>query len=357
MKSRMPYPGLRPFTRDENHIYFGCDDQVGDLLEKLNDHRFIAVVGPSGCGKSSLVKAGLIPGISLGFLDQRIESWRIAVMRPGTQPMKNLCDALCHPDVFNSDEGHNIHKRPLMLATLMRGPSCLKTVCQENKMPEKTALLVVVDQFEEIFRFRREFSIDQAEAFVNMMIHSVRQDDIPIYVIFTMRSDFLGDCALFLDLPQIMNDSQYLTPRLNREQLQSAIEGPASFFGAEVCPKLVNVLLNDMGHDMDQLPVLQHALMRMWVIATDSGLDTLNLDLYEKIGTLRHALSNHADSVYNHLEAHHQKIAEILFKALCQVSSNRQDTRRPVSIADVASIAQVHARDVIDVVNQFRAKD
>lgn len=354
----MPYPGLRPFTPEENPIFFGCDDQVGDLLDKLNDHRFIAVVGPSGCGKSSLVKAGLIPGIEMGFLDQRIKAWRIAVMRPGVEPMKNLCDALCQPDVFNIDANENIHKRPLMLATLTRGPSCLVQVCKENKMPPNTALLVVVDQFEEIFRFRKEFSIDQAEAFVNMMIHSARQTDLPIYVIFTMRSDFLGDCALFLDLPQIMNDSQYLTPRLNRDQLKTAIEGPAHFFGAKVCPKLVNVLLNDMGNDMDQLPVLQHALMRMWVIAQDKGLDELNLDLYEKIGTLRHALSNHADSVFNkNLSIQQQKIAEVLFKALCQVSSNRQDTRRPVSIADVARIARVDAQAVIHVVNQFRAPD
>lgn len=357
-QTAMPYPGLRPFTPEENHIYFGCDDQVGDLLDKLNDHRFIAVVGPSGCGKSSLVKAGLIPSIALGFLDENIESWRIAVMRPGVEPMKNLCDALCQPDVFNIDANENIHKRPLMLATLTRGPSCLVQVCKENKMSPNTALLVVVDQFEEIFRFRKEFSIDQAEAFVNMMIHSARQTDLPIYVIFTMRSDFLGDCALFLDLPQIMNDSQYLTPRLNRDQLKTAIEGPAHFFGAKVCPKLVNVLLNDMGNDMDQLPVLQHALMRMWVIAQDKGLDELNLDLYEKIGTLRHALSNHADSVFNkNLSLQQQKIAEVLFKALCQVSSNRQDTRRPVSIADVARIARVDAQAVIHVVNQFRAPD
>jgi WD40 repeat protein/energy-coupling factor transporter ATP-binding protein EcfA2 len=354
----MPYPGLRPFTSEENAIFFGCDDQVGDLLDKLSKHRFIAVVGPSGCGKSSLVKAGLIPGIEMGFLDQRIKAWRIAVMRPGVEPMKNLCDALCQPDVFNIDADENIHKRPLMLATLTRGPSCLVQVCKENKMPPNTALLVVVDQFEEIFRFRKEFSIDQAEAFVNMMIHSARQTDLPIYVIFTMRSDFLGDCALFLDLPQIMNDSQYLTPRLNRDQLKTAIEGPAHFFGAKVCPKLVNVLLNDMGNDMDQLPVLQHALMRMWVIAQDKGLDELNLDLYEKIGTLRHALSNHADSVFNkNLSLQQQKIAEVLFKALCQVSSNRQDTRRPVSIADVARIARVDAQAVIHVVNQFRAPD
>jgi WD40 repeat protein/energy-coupling factor transporter ATP-binding protein EcfA2 len=354
----MPYPGLRPFTSEENAIFFGCDDQVGDLLDKLSKHRFIAVVGPSGCGKSSLVKAGLIPGIEMGFLDQRIKAWRIAVMRPGVEPMKNLCDALCQPDVFNIDADENIHKRPLMLATLTRGPSCLVQVCKENKMPPNTALLVVVDQFEEIFRFRKEFSIDQAEAFVNMMIHSARQSELPIYVIFTMRSDFLGDCALFLDLPQIMNDSQYLTPRLNRDQLKTAIEGPAHFFGAKVCPKLVNVLLNDMGNDMDQLPVLQHALMRMWVIAQDKGLDELNLDLYEKIGTLRHALSNHADSVFNkNLSLQQQKIAEVLFKALCQVSSNRQDTRRPVSIADVARIARVDAQAVIHVVNQFRAPD
>ena len=83
-----------------------------------------------------------------------------------------------------------------------------------------------------------------------------------------MRSDFLGDCALFHGLPEAINQGLFLTPRLNRDQLRAAIEEPAGVFGGKLEPALVNRLLNDTGNDPDQLPVLQHALMRMWSIAS-----------------------------------------------------------------------------------------
>ena len=87
-----------------------------------------------------------------------------------------------------------------------------------------------------------------------------------MYVVITMRSDFLGDCALFTGLPEAINDSQFLTPRLTRDQYRSAIVEPALVAGGQLDDALVNQLLNDLRGEPDQLPVLQHALMRMWTL-------------------------------------------------------------------------------------------
>ena len=103
----------------------------------------------------------------------------------------------------------------------------------------------------------------QAAAFVKLF--SKRRAIIsPRLRRITMRSDFLGDCAQFRDLPEAINDGQYLIPRLTRDQLRQVIESPAKIFGAQMSPVLVTNLLNDIGDDQDQLPVLQHSLMRTW---------------------------------------------------------------------------------------------
>ena len=125
-----------------------------------------------------------------------------------------------------------------------------------------------MDQFEEIFRFARVSETreyrDEAAAFVKLLIEAAKQREIPIYVVLTMRSDYLGDCSQFWGLPEAINESQYLIPRLTRDQLKEAITGPISVAHGDITPRLVARLLNDVGDNQDQLPVLQHLLMRMW---------------------------------------------------------------------------------------------
>ena len=171
-------------------------------------------------------------------------------------------------------------------------------------------LLLLVDQFEEIFRYRREGTPRQDEAgqldrdeaidFVALLLATARAEDLPVYVVLTMRSDYLGDCAQFDGLPEALNDSQFLTPRLTRDQRREAIEGPARVFDGRVEPALVNRLLNDMGSDPDQLPLMQHALMRLWKGAAPAadGTRTLTLAAYEAMGGLRGALDGQADDAY-----------------------------------------------------------
>src|SRR5205085_7422965 len=103
--------------------------------------------------------------------------------------------------------------------------------------------------------------------------------EAPLYVVLTMRSDYLGDCAQFRDLPEAINDGQYLIPRMTRDQRREAIEGPVAVGGATIAPRLVNCLLNDVGDNPDQLPLLQHALMRMWLHGEQQGDLDAPLDL------------------------------------------------------------------------------
>src|SRR5262249_57547736 len=138
-------------------------------------------------------------------------------------------------------------------------------------------VVVVVDQFEELFRFARvaegEAYGNEAAAFVKLLLEASRQREVPIYVLLTMRSDYLGDCSQFWELPEAINESQYLIPRLSRNQLREAISGPVAVGGGEITPRLVNRLLNDVGDNQDQLPVLQHLLMRVWDESKEKRLE------------------------------------------------------------------------------------
>jgi WD40 repeat protein/energy-coupling factor transporter ATP-binding protein EcfA2 len=355
--SDFPYPGLRPFHRDEVDIFFGRDEQIDQLLARLDKKRFLAVVGPSGCGKSSLVQTGLLNALETGFLASAGVRWRMATLRPGNHPLRNLARALLEKEALGPERGGDENSEAFLLATLRRGPLGLVEIRREVALPQNTNLLVLVDQFEEIFRYRQQYDINEADAFVALLLASAAQPEVRLYVLITMRSDFLGDCTLFAGLPEVLNDSQFLTPRLTREQLQEAIIGPARVFDGEAEPALVNRLLNDMGTDPDQLPLMQHALMRLWNRASQQSSVLLTLRDYEAIGGLKEALSRHADEAYEPLDAAQKVIAETLFRSLCERSAARRDTRRPVRLEDVAEVAGVKWEQVAAVVEVFRHPD
>src|SRR6185436_16110995 len=116
-----PFPGLRPFEADEDHLFFGRERQVDELLRRLRVNRFLSVVGTSGCGKSSLIRCGLIPSVYGGLMAKAGSSWRITVMRPGEDPLGHLAEALAVPEVIGVTEGPlATTSRVLMDAALRR---------------------------------------------------------------------------------------------------------------------------------------------------------------------------------------------------------------------------------------------
>ena len=356
--TRDPYPGLRPFRSDESDIFFGRETQTDEMVQRLKTSRFLAVVGTSGCGKSSLVRAGLIAALETGLMGvPEGARWRFAVMRPGGRPMHRMASKLfAQVGAASAGAGRDIGLG-LLGARLRRGPLGLVEVLTANPLPDKTNLLVVVDQFEEIFRFRREGDINEADAFVALLLASAEQPEFPVYVVLTMRSDFIGDCALFEGLPEAINESQYLTPRLSREQRRLAIVGPARACGGDVRDVLVNRLLNETGGGPDQLPVLQHLLMRMWTsnarAASPGQRIELTPDDYDRVGGLQQALDRHADEIYNHLGSDAQRIiAEVMFRRLSECPA---DIRRPTEAREIARLASALLEEVARVADAFRA--
>ncbi|MEL7147960.1 MAG: High-affnity carbon uptake protein Hat/HatR, partial [Bacteroidota bacterium] len=171
-----------------------------------------------------------------------------------------------------------------------------------------------------------------------------------------MRSDFIGECAQFPNLTQMINDSHYLIPQMTRDQKRLAIEGPVAVGGGTITGRLSQQLLNDVGDNPDHLPVLQHALMRTWQYWVENKRSGESMDLihYNAIGTLKEALSQHADEAYDQLSRRERQICEVMFKALTERGSENQGIRRPTKLHTIAKIAGVTEDEVVNVINKFR---
>jgi tetratricopeptide (TPR) repeat protein len=357
-----PFPGLRPFEADEDHLFFGREREIDELLRRLRTARFLSVVGTSGSGKSSLIRSGLIPALYSGAMVKAGSGWRIATLRPGEDPIGHLAAALSPPGMLGTADPELAATQPILLeASLRRTPRGLVDAVRLAHLPAGENVLIVVDQFEELFRFRHSRqaanSRDEAVAFVKLLLEAVKQHDTPIYVVLTMRSDFIGDCMEYPGLAEAVNDGQYLVPRMGRDAMRSAITGPVAVGGGRITPRLVQRLLNDLGDDHDQLPVLQHSLMRSWDRWVRRGDPDQPLDVadYEDVGTLRQALSFHAEEAYaDSGDERHRAIAERVFKALTDTFSDPRGVRRPTSVAQLCAICDAPEEDVIAVVDVFR---
>jgi hypothetical protein len=206
-----PYPGLRPFEPYEAEVFFGREAHTDRLIEILQRERFLAVIGPSGSGKSSLVRAGMLPAVAAGWMGSGSD-WRIAILRPGDRPLHRLAQALLEPGVFGHELGRGeAVAAGLVEAELRRGPLGIAHLVQDSAQASDGVqpfnLLVLVDQFEEIFRYAEAGTAqaDESGALVNLLLASRAAEAGRIHVTLTMRTDFLGHCVRFQDLPEAIN--------------------------------------------------------------------------------------------------------------------------------------------------------
>ncbi|HAN18515.1 MAG: hypothetical protein A2X13_08200 [Bacteroidetes bacterium GWC2_33_15] len=356
-----PFPGLRPFKVEESHLFFGREGQSEEILRKLSEHKFVAVIGASGSGKSSLIYCGLVPVLYGGFIGGKNSTWKIITTRPGSSPIENLSSAIIKSKSSIDDKSDDIIKQKVVESVLRSSSMGLVDTINQSFDLKKENILIIIDQFEELFRYkssRKDMSTyNESEAFVKLLVNANNVTNTPIYIVLTMRSDFIGECSQFYDLTELINNSNYLVPQMTRDDFRRAIEGPVAVGGAEIETQLVQQLLNEVGDNPDQLPILQHALMRTWEYWTEHSDITqpINVSDYEAIGKMEKALSEHANEAYDELLENEKWICESMFKTITEKGNDNRGIRHPTSIKDIATIALSEVDDVIKVIEPFRA--
>jgi energy-coupling factor transporter ATP-binding protein EcfA2 len=346
-----PYTGLRSFTEEESLYFKGRDEHIEQASEMLGKNKFLMLTGASGDGKSSLVYAGIIPNARAGFIKSHYTNWQIADFRPERSPFENLCNAISKaldiPNVatVQSELQHgfsalvDLYKSSSLYMDKNSEDYHLLSPEDQKGMQYKNAnLIILADQFEEFFtnpeNYLRGIPSVEANLTLNLLLETAKiahRDNLPIYIVFTMRSDYIGQCSAFRDLPEYIGFSQFFVPRLNRKELQEVIEEPAVLSGNQISRRLTERLIHDITEGVDQLPILQHALNQIWK-AADEGKDEMDLLHYAKVGgmavkelpsedqelfsnwfqTLHANIQNcfHTPSLQNVLDTHANKIYE-----------------------------------------------
>ena len=354
-RALLPYPGLRPFEREEANTFFGRETQIDAMVDRLGRHHLLVVTGSSGCGKSSLVRAGLLEALETGLLTTAGPVWRFGILRPGGHPMTEFAAAVIGALGGPRTEDDVALRR----ARLERGPLSLIEELQERPLTDGGNLLILVDQFEELFRYSSLAGREEAEAFVALLLASANDGRVPIYVVLTMRSDFLGRCAEFDGLAEAVADAQYLCPRLSREQIAAAVEGPAKVFKGEVEPRLVAHVVNDMGTDPDQLPLMQHALMRLWerARARAPNAPLLRLEDYASEGGIKGSLSRHADEILVEIIRERPERAETARRLFCLLVEGEGESavRRLAPMKEIVAVTGTSLDESAAVADPFRA--
>jgi WD40 repeat protein len=389
-----PFVGLRAYTYYDAPFFFGRDAQIDALEGALARDRLLSVIGSSGSGKSSLVRAGLLPRLAR---KHRGDLWNWVEMRPGESPIRRLAEALA---LFKSDEEAGTadclaQARADRIELILRQSSYgISEALEHLPALRGRRLVLLVDQFEEIFRFadlRSQQSVDadsvqerrdDATFFIQLLLAARDDPDFSGHIVITMRSDFIGDCARFHGLSEAITATQYLVPSLTRDQRAEAIRGPLILAGAEIEPVLVQRLLNDTNEDPDQLPIMQHVLMRCWQHAS-SQVDQstpvkLTMSDYERVGGVERCLSLHANEILRELAGGPARgldavrldmplVVKRVFQSLTDTRSGGRVTRRPQSLkALVAVLTPDDARStdkpvirdaVIRVVTRFADPD
>jgi WD40 repeat protein len=300
-----PYRGLASYRPEDAARFFGRERLVEELLSRLDGSRFVAVVGASGSGKSSLLQAGLLPAAVR-------RGWRPVAFAPGTHPLAAYRSRSTGPD----------------------------------ELGELGELLVVVDQFEEVFTLCGDE--DERWRFVDLLLAAATDPQRRTRVALGVRADFYADCARSPRLAAALTGTTVPVGPLGDQALRQAVVGPARLAGLTVERALVVRVLADAAGQPGALPLVSHALLETWrqrqgPILTVAG--------YEAAGGVSGAIARTAERVHHQLDARQRLAARQVLVRLTTLGEGSEDTRRRV---DRAELDFQHADVVVDRLAQAR---
>jgi WD40 repeat protein/DNA-binding winged helix-turn-helix (wHTH) protein len=342
-----PFRGLQVFEPEDAWLFFGRDMNTEELLARLGRSAVLTIVGNSGSGKSSLIRAGLIPALRAGrFQSERgvIEDWRVIVFRPSASPFDYLAEVLPNqllPELSVKDQAEFIAECRGELRSgghsLRNAISALAGALIEKNGPAR--ILLVVDQFEEIFTLTRDQGV--RDRYIDALLAASGIDSpVPVHLVLAVRADFYAQCLEHAELSRCLQVNLYNVPRMSREQLRETLEKRLSLAAARAEPGLIDSLLEEVGSESGNLALLEHALGQLWKKCGGFGC-TLTNQAYVDIGRLRGALGRHADEVYASIEDEKLRVlAQKILLELVQVGDdcNVQDTRRRVPKEDLFAL-------------------
>jgi WD40 repeat protein/DNA-binding SARP family transcriptional activator/tRNA A-37 threonylcarbamoyl transferase component Bud32 len=362
-----PYKGLRAFQEADVDDFFGRDALIEQLVARLTPAsalslagggsvgagRFLALVGPSGSGKSSAVKAGLIPALRAGAVSGS-DKWFVAEMAPGTHPLDELELALLPIAVDPPPSLVQPMERDLhgLLRTVRR---ILPTedVSSGDTAGEGAQLLLVIDQFEELFTLVTD--VERRSFFLDSLLAALNAPRSPLRLVITLRADFYDRPLQHPHWGQLLKENTEVILPLSQAELSWSVREPSRRMGVTLEGALAETIVADVADQPGSLPLLQYALTELFEKRQDR---LMTQDAYEEIGGVLGALGRRAEALYAGLEEPGQEAARQLFLRLVTLGENVEDTRRRVLRSELQALeenedAGVGSRLELDVVDEL----
>jgi hypothetical protein len=349
-----PYRGLGAFQEEDAAFYFGREPDLDRLVAAVDRHPLVAVVGASGSGKSSLARAGLFPRLRQRGREQ---VWQVVDMIPGRDPFLAMARSLLplrEPErILTWSKGDIDDECDRLKARLERdGADHLSHVIAQilEEEPGTTRLLLLVDQWEELYTYRPTGAAAEDHAkgvrrFIEMLLEAVGSDDLQ--TVLTLRADYWGEVLNDQALAARLPDEAIIHLRpLDRAALNAVIRKPAEMTGITVPDALTEVLLDAAIGQPGDLPLLEFTLQQLWLESAGSG--ALSLNAYRAMGGLEKAIVSRADTVYGYLRPQEREAVPGVFAALVQVGEARTDLRRRAHLAELSEAGQAVARRLAD---------
>ena len=338
-----PYLGLHAFQVTDARHFFGRDELTAKLLNRLTEddplHRFLAVIGPSGSGKSSLVRAGLISSLWKGAIPGS-EKWFVVDMIPGAHPLDKLETALIR---VAANQAGNLREQ------LQRDERGLLRVADIILPADKTELVIVVDQFEEVFTLVE--AEEERQQFLDLLRSAVSDVRSRVRVVITLRADYYDRPLHYPEFGELVRRRMETVMPLSAKGLERAIRGPAEQAGVTFDRGLVEQIVSSMNYQAGALPLLQYALTELFDRREGRLLTN---EAYQEIGGAVGALANRADEIYRTLSGEAQELTHQLFLRLVTLGEGAEDARRRAPFAELLSLTE-NTDLMEEVIDQFAA--
>ncbi|MGH2682893.1 MAG: BTAD domain-containing putative transcriptional regulator [Actinomycetota bacterium] len=322
-----PYKGLKPFFEADAADFFGREEFVERLLGRMKERgpasRFLAVVGPSGSGKSSVVRAGLVPALRQGAV-RGSGRWFVVEMFPGSDPLDALEEALSRIAPAISGD---------LLEDLRRDEQGLVRAAARVLPRDRSELVLVVDQFEELFTMVEDE--DRRARFLSLLIAAVSAHRTRVRVVITLRADFYDRPLRYRGLAGLMRSRTETLIPMTPQEIERAISGPAMRLGVVSEPGLAARMVADVTDQPGGLPLLQYALTELFERRRESSL---TIRAYNGIGGVTGALARSAEELYEGWDDVGRDACRQLFLRLVTLGEGTEDTRRLVRRSELASL-------------------
>jgi energy-coupling factor transporter ATP-binding protein EcfA2 len=255
-----PYRGLLHFREEDAPFFFGREAAVAQLVNAVQQQPFVAVVGASGSGKSSVVRAGLVPRLR----SDRSTAWEIVALLPTDQPFKALASALVPLLEPTMGEVDRLAEAGKLAEHFACGTVSLHDVVRRilDKQSGTDRVLIVVDQFEELYTLTQDDAARRL--FLDELLTTSSCSGSKVTVTITLRGDFVGKAFAYRPLSDRLQGAQINLGPMTREEVGFAIRKPAERMQLEFEPGLVWRILDAVGDEPGNLPLLEFVLKELW---------------------------------------------------------------------------------------------